>query len=85
MQSRPDQDYGAVGQADTDEDFTDGIEYGFPICCVIASALGEARLMPVKPSTTASRRTTATHSCPAIVWHFPDIPLWKQEILDGDT
>ena len=66
------------------EDYLDGRRYGFPSCCIRAF---------IKRGGTANARQAIDYGIvqnngnpfvPCHRFHFPDIPLWTQEILDGD-
>ena len=68
-----------------DEDIADGVRFGFPMCCIMRF---------VKRGGTSNARQALDYGIctnkgnpfvPCHVYHFPDIPLWEQEIFDGDT
>ena len=69
-----------------DEDVADGLAYGFPTCCILAFLCGGGTAGGVPQALERGVvRNQGNPFVPCHVYHFPDIPLWKQEILDGDT
>ena len=67
------------------EDLRDGGRYGFPECCVLAFCARGGTANASQALDYGIVQNNGSPFVPCHLWHFPDIPLWEQEIFDGDT
>ena len=67
------------------EDMRDGRRYHFPECCVLAFCARGGTANASQALDYGICTNKGNPFVPCHVYHFPDIPLWRQEIFDGDT